>query len=118
MIYNLPRAKKKGETWVINETPIITSGYYFDGNCSITREGVTYPFTRLEITNTVKSGQSIFYVGIQDKLVDSGTSTVYAVKSMYVSFTGWLDSAYRTVTFFEPPTGDLLTWLQSNAIKQ
>lgn len=30
----------------------------------------------------------------------------------------WINSAYRTVTFLEPPTGDLLTWLQANAVKQ
>lgn len=30
----------------------------------------------------------------------------------------WINSAYRTVTFLELPTGDLLTWLQANAVKQ
>jgi hypothetical protein len=30
----------------------------------------------------------------------------------------WINSAYRTVTFLDPPTGDLLTWLQANAVKQ
>ena len=28
------------------------------------------------------------------------------------------DEAYRTITFDTPPTGELLTWLQSNATKQ
>ena len=28
------------------------------------------------------------------------------------------DEAYRTLTFDTPPTGALLTWLQSNAVKQ
>lgn len=30
----------------------------------------------------------------------------------------WQDQAYRTITFLEPPTGDLLTWLQANGTKQ
>lgn len=30
----------------------------------------------------------------------------------------WVDQAYRTITFIEPPTGDLLTWLQANGTKQ
>lgn len=30
----------------------------------------------------------------------------------------WLDQAYRTITFLEPPTGELLTWLQNNGVKQ
>ena len=31
---------------------------------------------------------------------------------------GWLDEAYRTITFSTSPTGDLLTWLQQNGTKQ
>ena len=30
----------------------------------------------------------------------------------------WVDQKYRTITFLEPPTGDLLKWLQANAVKQ
>ena len=30
----------------------------------------------------------------------------------------WKDEAYRTITFLESPSGDLLTFLQANAIKQ
>lgn len=29
-----------------------------------------------------------------------------------------LGEAYRTITFYEPPTGTLLTWLQANAVQQ
>lgn len=34
------------------------------------------------------------------------------------SITGWHNEAYRTITFLEAPTGDLLTWLQANGTKQ
>lgn len=30
----------------------------------------------------------------------------------------WTNSAYRTITLEQPATGDLLTWLQKNAVKQ
>ena len=30
----------------------------------------------------------------------------------------WVDEAYRTITLEQPATGDLLTWLQRNAVKQ
>lgn len=30
----------------------------------------------------------------------------------------WRYNEYKTVYFPEPPTGELLTWLQSNAVKQ
>ena len=32
--------------------------------------------------------------------------------------TYWTNSAYRTITLASPATGDLLTWLQKNAVKQ
>ena len=31
---------------------------------------------------------------------------------------GWVNSAYRTITFATPPTGDLLAWLKANAVPQ
>lgn len=31
---------------------------------------------------------------------------------------GWTNTAYRTITFETAPTGNLLTWLQTNAVKQ
>ena len=30
----------------------------------------------------------------------------------------WQKEVYRTITFDEPPTGDLLTWLEANATPQ
>lgn len=33
-------------------------------------------------------------------------------------FGNWASEAYRKLTFATPPTGDLLTWLQSNGVKQ
>lgn len=30
----------------------------------------------------------------------------------------WINQAYRTITFDEEPTGDLLAWLQANAVQQ
>lgn len=34
------------------------------------------------------------------------------------TLTSWENSAYRTITLASPATGDLLTWLQKNAVKQ
>lgn len=31
---------------------------------------------------------------------------------------GWANQAYRKLTFDAPPTGDMLTWLQANGVKQ
>ena len=35
-----------------------------------------------------------------------------------VEGSGWIDQAYRTITLKEPATGEFLTWLQKNAVKQ
>ena len=43
------------------------------------------------------------------ELLDNGDNT-------HATF--WINEAYRTITLAEPATGDLLTWLQSNAVKQ
>ena len=48
-------------------------------------------------------------VGEAELLSDPGDNT-------HATF--WINEAYRTITLAEPATGDLLTWLQSNAVKQ
>ena len=37
---------------------------------------------------------------------------------IYSPARGWQNEAYRTVTFEEEPSGDLLTWLEANAVPQ
>nr|DAJ56139.1 MAG TPA: hypothetical protein [Caudoviricetes sp.] len=47
------------------------------------------------------------------------TQVTFAIENSMSSDSGqWINEAYRTVTFLEPPTGDLLKWLQKNAVKQ
>ena len=48
-------------------------------------------------------------------LTEEGGSQPYEV---YINPYGWNNEAYRTVTFEEEPTGDLLTWLEENAVLQ
>lgn len=43
---------------------------------------------------------------------------VEVYRSAVVGGDGWIDQAYRTITLKEPATGELLTWLQNNAVKQ
>lgn len=44
-------------------------------------------------------------------------STGGGFQTVYIPI-GWIDSAYRTITLAEPATGEFLTWLQKNAVKQ
>lgn len=106
-----------GETWVINETPAINGEQSFTGNFSCRLDNVSYSFTSIDlIYNEPKAGTSICYVGLKSPLV-GGDYIVYTLGSVMVAFTGWLDQAYRTITLSEPASGNLLTWLQANAVK-
>lgn len=53
------------------------------------------------------------------RLMYDNTQVAFAIENSASSDSGqWINEAYRTVTFLEPPTGDLLKWLQKNAVKQ
>ena len=48
-----------------------------------------------------------------------GTIETTAVRyAIYSDAGGWENDAYRTITFDEEPTGDLLTWLEANGTRQ
>ena len=88
-----------GRTWVINKSPKTAKLYQEIG------------FT---------SNGKIFYAfGIAGE--PKATITYYSKTegTWYACFNGkWEQEAFRTVTFDEPPTGKLLTWLQANAVQQ
>lgn len=91
--------KATGETWVLNDN---LQGQYDD------RELVSS--IAFVSKNTLYSKIA---VGPQvDRALRYNDNEVWAWK------TGWLDQAYRTIAFLEAPTGELLTWLQSNGTKQ
>ena len=88
-----------GLTWVINKSPKTAKLYQEIG------------FT---------SNGKIFYAfGIAGE--PKATITYYSKTegTWYACFNGkWEQETFRTVTFDEPPTGKLLTWLQANAVQQ
>ena len=65
--------------------------------------------------SSILKSRSGFINGIAyDNLMVATGTTI----SLGVAWDTWTDQAYRTVTFSEPPTGELLTWLQANGVKQ
>lgn len=86
------------ETWVWNEHP------YFDDN---------YSFDNISFTSNNKLYTSIkIYTGVLMKMYyDDDMAYNLEVNT-------WYNEAYRTITFSTAPTGDLLTLLQANAVKQ
>ena len=86
------------ETWVWNEQLNFDGNYSFD-NISFTSNDKSY--TRIKIFTSAL--MKMFY----------DDDTVYNLE-----VNTWENEAYRTITFSNAPTGDLLTLLQANAVKQ
>ena len=95
-------APTPSETWVLNETI----------DCStIVSENPIY----ISYISNEQTFQLIYIVdGLLSYVTDDEALDVYEGGGA----AGWLDQAYRKVTFTTAPTGDLLTFLESNATKQ
>ena len=84
------------KTWVINETPDLTNDMY-----------VFINFTSREVS--------------YNKFVIESSKLYYGVSlgnSLVCDDIGFVKEAFRTVVFETAPTGELLTWLQANAVPQ
>ena len=90
--------KATGETWLLNNGSL--SGE-IDVNINFISNNQSW--------NNIRCVQEKFYADIT---YISGTNQ----QSVFVG--SWLDQAYRTITFLEAPTRELLTWLQANGTKQ
>ena len=92
----------QGETWVINGSPTGSGSNTYSINFTSNNES----FTAFIIS---KEGTSPY----------APREIYYNTTKVYNSMDGFFpNEAYRTVTFETAPTGDLLTWLQANAVKQ
>lgn len=97
--------KASGETWVLNETGTIPFDFdysiaFISNNQNFDRihyHGLKILYDTTEVTSTLdKTTEGLSWLGAGQ----------------------WTDQAYRTITFLEAPTGELLTWLQNNGVKQ
>ena len=84
------------ETWVLNESLDST---LFSYSVNFLCNSITYD----SISRRIVKAETAMYYGSTKVMRGSGT---------------WQNQAYRTITFLEPPTGELLTWLQNNGVKQ
>lgn len=100
------------ETWVINENAKIYNIY---GKYNILFTSNNENFTAMNFVDLGTPRDPLFYLiyyknNQQINAAENDTEDEFG--------TYWFNQAYRTVTFDEPPTGNLLTWLQANAVKQ
>lgn len=85
------------ETWVLDSEAYLAPSGGETFNASFKSNGL--PFS--SITLTVNMRRQILYDNTVIKAFDK-----------------WTSEAYRKLTFNAPPTGNLLTWLQANGVKQ
>lgn len=98
------------ETWVLNESLNLI-------NLSVSINFVSHnmSFIKFEVFNEQRSitrAGDISAAGLKYYTTSQNSVTIDP------SLTSWKTNPYRKVTFATAPTGDLLTWLQSNAVKQ
>ena len=100
-INSIPSGGAK-ETWVIKSS---ATGAFATTQISFTSNG--RKFTSIG-TNSDYGPIVLYYNNTEIAGYEPGTGVWYEFN----------DEAYRKLTFDTPPTGDLLTWLQANAVKQ
>lgn len=99
-----------GETWLLNEIPQWIGISSRDFSIQFTSNNQSFTLFRFN-----RSGVNQYDLQYNDVVVNGGTWNNSLNRP---NWTGWTNQAYRTITFANAPTGDLLTWLQNNATKQ
>lgn len=105
------------ETWVLNETPVINSTNVY--NIDFTVDGKSDAFKSIKIAAGTDEPMPYYY--IQASIAVPFSDELGFGLTLYNTGgggSGWQDQAYRTISFNTAPTGDLLTWLQANSVKQ
>lgn len=111
MIYNWPISKEKfQEKWIIGNVRTPSKSYELNVNIKFK-----------DLNNAIRNKFKV--LGTSTIADDDDDDEWYYQGELYydnelVYNMNWLDEAYSIITFLEPPTGDLLTWLQANATKQ
>lgn len=106
----------EADTWVINDQPTKIEDSDEEGS------GLWLPETAINFTSNNTSFVNIFAgAGEMRYRTGSDSSTDIIVGTGSVNDSGkmifaWNDQAYKTVNFAEAPTGDLLIWLNLNAV--
>lgn len=106
-LYIVQEPVSSGETWVLNST-IAAPSNSIDENINFLCVDTSQNFIRILVESEGK-GVHLEYFAQGDS---STAGTVVLSGGITVA------TEYRTITFSTAPTGDLLTWLQANGVKQ
>lgn len=126
-VYNIKKGRTliNGTGYVINFEPDVSLTWYFNETIDLTSQPDKFWGYGSGIAVSFVSGYSGF---TYERLIRDYDDT-YGVRTLiyYRKYNdtreiayrlGWRGQVYRTITFDELPTGDLLTWLQANATPQ
>lgn len=105
-------------TWTINEMPEFPESTI---NQEINFVANNQNFKRIVINNYYNASITITYTNLSNQSYEVYTRSVTSTNAVLRAGdpTGTINwSDYRTVGFVTEPTGELLTWLQSNAVKE
>lgn len=102
--YTLKKKADTSETWVLNET-LNTAESTIIENINLSYNNNNYTSITIESTGTVTIKSSMVYF-------NNDTAT-----AIYGTLSGWKYNE-RSLIFETSPTGALLTWLQTNGMKQ
>lgn len=119
-VYNVLKGRTliDGTGYDINFEPDVSLTWYFNQTLSIPVSTTSTTFS----TRAHYEGGSQTITGIQ--IINRGDNPNMSYLGSGFASTawdqrrGWRDTAYRTITFDEAPSGDLLAWLQENATPQ
>lgn len=106
--YDITFEEAIGKTWVLNG---VLSGSVDKSANFQSSDGTSY----VRIKYGLNSNLGFYTLQYFSTASETDPLWVYAQNN---GQSRWRDSAKRTITFSEPPTGDLLTWLQANAMQQ
>ena len=101
------------ETWVIKDNAPVDENSYKLAKTNISFASYGAKFVALEVyTDEVVIW--LKYYTTANQAIEVGSCDLGMGEDRFY----WQNNAYKKLTFDTPPTGDLLTWLQSNAVKQ
>lgn len=99
------------ETWLMNKVLTVPENHTMSASIQAFH-GDSYDYSTVQYNEETYSNLTLLSSGAQNPRIvyeytfDSDPSNI------------WFDESYRTWVFLEKPTGDMLTWLQENGVKQ
>ena len=99
------------ETWLMNKVLTVPENYTMSASIRAL-PGDSYDYSTVQYNEESYSNLTLLSSGEQNPRM------VYEYTSDGDPSNIWINESYRTWVFLEKPTGDMLTWLQGNGVKQ